>query len=176
MSFKGFVTGFACASTIVAFAYAQQTTTSTSTNKQGSGSSSASATASAGGSHSGSGNGSGSGSGGMMSIPHPTHAVIYKAGEKWDKDLQVMEQPFIQDHINYWNKVIPTGKFIWGGPWKKEPGGMGLLIVKTDEEAQKLVMDDPAVQNGLLVPEIKPWYVGLDGSYYAAMANARPRK
>lgn len=168
MRFKSFAAGFIVASALVGIAYAQTQSQSNSQSKQGSSSASSSASARSGGSQSASGHGSGS----MKSTPHPTHAVIYRPGQAWDTSKSVMEQAMIQDHIAYWQRVIPTGKFIWGGPWRKEPGGMNLLVVKSDAEAEKLVMADPAVQGGLLEPDIKPWYVGLDGTLAAsAMAG-----
>ncbi len=171
MRLKSFVAGFIAASALVAVAYAQtQSSSSSSSSKQSSSSSSSNASASKSANAGGSSNSGGSmnGSGGMKSIPHPTHAIIYSPGEKWIDGKPIMEQPFIREHIAYWQKVIPTGKFIWGGPWRDEPGGMNLLVVKSDEEAERLVMGDPAVKAGLLVPDIKAWYVGLDGTLAAS--------
>lgn len=167
MRLKSFVAGFVSASVMVAVAYAQTSSgssqqSSSSSNSSKQASSSASSSSKSGGGYSGSSSGS------SRSIPHPTHAVIYSPGEKWDRSKSVMQQPLIQDHIAYWQKVIPTGKFIWGGPWTTEPGGMNLLVVKSDEEAERLVMGDPAVKGGLLEPDIKGWYVGLDGTLAAS--------
>ncbi|MBX3117716.1 MAG: hypothetical protein KF784_01525 [Fimbriimonadaceae bacterium] len=173
MRIKSFIAGFIVASALVAVAYAQtQSQSSSSSSKQSSSSSSASkqssssASARSGGSHlAGS---SSSGSGNMRSIPYPTHAVIYSPGKNWDTSKSVMEQTLIQEHIAYWQRVISTGKFFLGGPWRNEPGGMNLLVTKSDEEAESLVMGDPAVKGGLLVPDIKAWYIGLDGTLAAS--------
>lgn len=136
---------------------AQQT--STSSTVRGGGSASGSATASGSAFGQGGGSGSGSGSGGTRSIPMPTHAIIWEPGPSWIEGRPVTEQPGFQAHIRYLLQFVKTGQNLLSGPWRDEPGGLTILSVRTDEQAQRIAYEDPAVKSGLFVPQVKAWKV-----------------
>lgn len=51
-------------------------------------------------------------------------------------------------------KLVVAGPFLGGG----ELRGIYIFDVKTVEEAEALTMTDPAIQAGILVMELHPWY------------------
>lgn len=136
---------------------AQQTSTSGSVRGGGS----ASGSVSAGGSAFGQGGGSASGSGGgsARSMPVPTHAIIWEPGPSWVEGLPVSEQPGFQAHVRYLFQFVKTGQNLLSGPWRDEPGGLTILSVRNDEQAQRIAFEDPAVKSGLFVPKVKAWKV-----------------
>lgn len=64
-------------------------------------------------------------------------------------------------HFANINRLADEGKLAVAGPFgKNDKSYRGLYIfnVATVEEAEKLVVLDPAVAAGILVPELTPWY------------------
>ena len=64
-------------------------------------------------------------------------------------------------HFANINRLAEEGKLAVAGPFgKNDKSYRGLYIfnVPTVEEAEKLVMLDPAVEAGVFVPELTPWY------------------
>ena len=64
-------------------------------------------------------------------------------------------------HFENINRLANEGKLAVAGPFgKNDKSWRGLYIfnVPTIEEAEKLVILDPAVEAGVFVPELIPWY------------------
>ncbi len=171
---KHFPTIVLCAFAIGAFAFAQQTSTNQSTsNTQANGQNgrtSATASASSGASSSGRNSGSGSGSSSsLVSNRKPTHAVVWFPGEKWVEGKSTTQQPFFKEHTDYLMVLLKQGKNIMSGPWRDEPGGLTLLRVNNDQEAQQIVENDPMVKNEVLTAQVKGWVVIMDASTVAGI-------
>ncbi len=64
-------------------------------------------------------------------------------------------------HMANINKMAKDGKLLVAGPFADAKGG-GIFILKVDtiEEGKKLIDDDPAVKEGRLIYEIRPWMTG----------------
>jgi uncharacterized protein YciI len=63
-------------------------------------------------------------------------------------------------HLNHIMQMFKDGKCRLSGPFLDDGEIRGILIldVSSEEEAKELCSKDPAVINGRLIPEIKPWY------------------
>ncbi len=63
-------------------------------------------------------------------------------------------------HLNHLNELAEAGKIIIAGPMGDEGELRGIVIfnVPTQEEAEKLAAEDPAVKAGRLIIEIHPWW------------------
>lgn len=63
-------------------------------------------------------------------------------------------------HIANIMQMWKDGKCKLAGPFLDNTSMRGILImdVATEEEVNELLKNDPAITNGLLVAEIKPWY------------------
>ena len=87
--------------------------------------------------------------------------VILKTGPR-DADFKGEERSKIfAGHFANINKLASEGKLAVAGPFgKNEKAYRGLYIfnVATVDEAEKLVVTDPAVKAGILVPDLTPWY------------------
>ncbi len=63
-------------------------------------------------------------------------------------------------HLANISKMWEDGKCILAGPFMDNHNTRGILImdVASKEEVEELLKNDPAISNGLLVAEIRPWY------------------
>ena len=86
---------------------------------------------------------------------------ILKTGPK-DAEIKGEERKKIFDgHFANIARLGDEGKLAVAGPFgKNDKAWRGLYIfnVPTVEEAEKLVVLDPAVKAGVFVPEMTPWY------------------
>jgi uncharacterized protein YciI len=86
---------------------------------------------------------------------------ILKTGPK-DAEIKGEERKEIfAGHFANIGRLADEGKLAIAGPFgKNEKTYRGLYIfnVATVEEAEKLVILDPAVKAGVFVPELTPWY------------------
>lgn len=86
---------------------------------------------------------------------------ILKTGPK-DAEIKGDERRKIfSGHFENINRLADEGKLAVAGPFgKNEKSYRGLYIfnVATLEEAEKLVMLDPAVEAGVFVPDLTLWY------------------
>lgn len=86
--------------------------------------------------------------------------AILKRGPKWTPNPG-KDAPTIQkQHIEYVQSILASNKLMIAGAVKDESDIAAVYIFRTKaaEEAQTWVNDDPAVKNGLLVPELHPWW------------------
>ena len=100
---------------------------------------------------------------------------ILKTGPK-DAEIKGDERKEVfAGHFANIGRLADEGKLAVAGPFgKNDKNFRGLYIfnVTTVEEAEKLVMLDPAVKSGVLVPELVPWY----GSAAMMVVNDTHRK
>ncbi|GLS82655.1 YciI family protein [Paraferrimonas haliotis] len=85
-------------------------------------------------------------------------AFLYKGP---NRDLPEEEAIALQrGHLNTIRTLAKDGKLVLAGPFLEEGELRGIYIfdVTHVDEAKKLVADDPAIQHGSLVVEMKPWY------------------
>ncbi|HET7705430.1 MAG TPA: YciI family protein [Thermoanaerobaculia bacterium] len=86
---------------------------------------------------------------------------ILKTGPK-DAEIQGdARKEIFAGHFANINRLADEGKLSVAGPFgKNEKAYRGLYIfnVETVEEAEKLVVMDPAVKAGVFVAEMTPWY------------------
>ena len=89
--------------------------------------------------------------------------VILKTGPK---DALIADKneraELFKGHFSNMTEMEKSGKLKMAGPFatKNELGyrGIFLLDVKTAEEAQTLLQNDPTIKNGIFEVEILPWY------------------
>ena len=86
---------------------------------------------------------------------------ILKTGPK-DAEIKGDERKEIfAGHFANIGRLADEGKLAVAGPFGKNDRsyrGLYIFNVATIEEAEKLVVMDPAVKAGVFVPELTPWY------------------
>lgn len=88
--------------------------------------------------------------------------VILKTGPN-DKTLTDEKEraDIFKGHFSNMRSLAEDKKLILAGPFSDPEGirrGLYIFNVKTVEEAEKLVMTDPAVKAGVFTPEFTPYY------------------
>lgn len=100
---------------------------------------------------------------------------ILKTGPKDGETKGDARKEIFAGHFANINRLAAEGKLAVAGPFgKNERDYRGLYIfnVATIEEAEKLVVLDPAVKSGVFVPELTLWY----GSAAMMVVNDTHRK
>lgn len=89
--------------------------------------------------------------------------VMLKRGENRSHD-SLTAVKLQEGHMANINKMAEMGKLKLAGPFADKGDWRGIFIMVTDsqQEAEQLVNQDPAVQAGRLAYEIHPWYGGGD--------------
>jgi len=93
----------------------------------------------------------------------PAFVAIYERGSAWDDSKGVFEQAGINGHMQFLransDKLIGAGRFRQG----TEPGstdrmvGMVVLLAATQEEAERLIANDPAVVGNVMGATVRQW-------------------
>ncbi len=92
------------------------------------------------------------------------YAVFFERGPNWSDSRTAGGEALSRQRTEYLQKHTREGRIVAAGsfqrsssPDSREPVGMALLSVRSQQEAQALVELDPAVRAGRLVFRIKPW-------------------
>jgi uncharacterized protein YciI len=86
---------------------------------------------------------------------------ILKTGPRDAKIKGDERKEIFAGHFANIGRLADEGKLAVAGPFGKNDRsyrGLYIFNVATIEEAEKLVMLDPAVKAGVFVPELTPWY------------------
>lgn len=101
----------------------------------------------------------------------PAFVAIYERGSAWDDSKGVFEQAGINGHMQFLransDKLIGAGRFRQG----TEPDatdrmvGMVVLMAATQEEAERLIANDPAVVGNVMRATVRQWLAERVRSY-----------
>ncbi len=86
--------------------------------------------------------------------------VILKTGPVTIADKDSAKQ-FFAGHMQNISKLVKEGYRVVAGPFgknDKQYRGLFILKAKNKEEAEKLLMTDPAIKSGLLAYDLLDWY------------------
>ncbi len=92
------------------------------------------------------------------------YVVFHKPGPKWEYGVDFREQEGVGDHVQHYLKLHESGKLELGGPFLLQDAG-GMMVATKDvsqEELEAFTAADPAVQAGLLIYEIRPWFTAME--------------
>lgn len=90
-------------------------------------------------------------------------AVFHRPGPAWVAGRSMFDQPSIRAHVDHYRKWLESGKLELGGPHLDEQGG-GMMIPRAGlsaEEVKAFALEDPAVRDGTLLAEVRPWLIGM---------------
>ena len=86
--------------------------------------------------------------------------VMLVKGDSADKIDSLKLNQLMIGHLNNIKKMAKAGKLLIAGPFGDDGYWRGIFIfdVKSKEEVDKLLKNDPAIQAGRLAYEIHPWW------------------
>lgn len=85
-----------------------------------------------------------------------TYLVVYKPGPKFLTGKPMSEQP-LTEHFKYMVSLYSSGVMRFAGPFAKDAGGAVVFEAATEDEALKVVRNDPAVADQFFVFELNRW-------------------
>jgi len=91
------------------------------------------------------------------------YVVLHSPGPGWEHGKSPFEQAGAHEHVQHYRQLLADGRLELGGPHLDERGG-GMMIpaAGVDEaEIRRFAAEDPAVRNGLLRAEVRPWLIGM---------------
>ncbi|MCB0103555.1 MAG: phosphoribosyl glycinamide formyltransferase [Anaerolineales bacterium] len=90
--------------------------------------------------------------------------VLHTPGPKWQYGLDYREQEGVSEHVQHYLKLHQQGKLQLGGPFLLPDAGGMMITTKevTYEEIDAFAAEDPAVQSGLLLYEVRPWMTAME--------------
>lgn len=91
------------------------------------------------------------------------YVVLHRPGPSWIVGKSLFEQPGVRAHVEHYRAWLESGKLQMGGPHLDAAGG-GMMIPSAgvqEAEVQTFAAADPAVKDGTLVAEVRPWLVGM---------------
>jgi uncharacterized protein YciI len=83
--------------------------------------------------------------------------VIYTHGPAWQAGKTVTEQPFFREHGRYMKRFFAARQLLMGGDFLDDQGGLGILDVEDEAQAQEIVAHDPFVLARVTEPHLHPW-------------------
>ena len=92
------------------------------------------------------------------------HVIVrFRAGPTWEPGGPVREQPGWDEHAAFVDALVERGTIVMGGPYSDNSGTMMLLEGVDAAEAERILADDPFIENGVfLLEEIREWTVFVD--------------
>lgn len=93
------------------------------------------------------------------------YVVFHRPGPAWQAGKSMFEQPGVRAHVGHYRQWLEAGKLDLGGPHLDATGGGMMVPVAgvTEEEARAFAGEDPAVKDGTLVADVRPWLIGMSG-------------
>jgi uncharacterized protein YciI len=91
------------------------------------------------------------------------YVVFHRPGPAWVAGQSMFEQPAVRQHVEHYRLWLENGKLQFGGPHLDASGG-GMMIPSAgvaEAEVRDFAAQDPAVQDGTLVAEVRPWLIGM---------------
>lgn len=86
------------------------------------------------------------------------YVFLHVPGPNWLTGKPITEQP-LTNHFRYMTQLESEGKLVLGGGFLDGSGAMGVLIAKSQTEAENIIANDPAVNEQIVKVTVHPWYV-----------------
>lgn len=87
-------------------------------------------------------------------------AIFYTQGPAWVQGKSIYEQP-ADDHDQWALNLFKAKKLLFAGPFSDDSGGLVVLDVVDEAEAQALFASDPGLHSGIFRATLHPWYIFL---------------
>jgi uncharacterized protein YciI len=91
--------------------------------------------------------------------------LFHAPGPAWDRAVGFMEQPGIEEHIDFMRSLAARALMVLGGPFADEDPagavGMAVIIARDAAEARRIALEDGSVASGLIRVTSRPWTVPM---------------
>ncbi len=81
--------------------------------------------------------------------------------ENFAETMTEEEGNIMGTHFLYLQELLGKGKLILAGPETTGKFGIAIIETETEEEANEIMNNDPAVKSGIVTPELYPYRVSL---------------
>jgi uncharacterized protein YciI len=101
--------------------------------------------------------------GAQVKMKDVRYVVLHRPGPAWMAGKSMFEQPGVRAHVEHYRTWLESGKLQLGGPHLDGAGG-GMMIPSAgvqEADVQAFAAADPAVKDGTLVAEVRPWLIGM---------------
>lgn len=89
--------------------------------------------------------------------------VLREAGSSWVNGKSSREQPYWDEHAEFMNRIIETGKILLGGPFSDGSGSMVIVKTETEQEARTIFEGDPWLLHNIHQrEEVRPWQIFIN--------------
>lgn len=90
--------------------------------------------------------------------PRATWLVVYRPGPSWVAGKPLAEQP-LKEHGRYMIELYGKGVLKMAGPFLDHSGGALVFEAASEADAKAVVAADPAVANGIMIGDLRPWRI-----------------
>ncbi|MBA3869244.1 MAG: hypothetical protein H0X30_08825 [Anaerolineae bacterium] len=87
--------------------------------------------------------------------------INYTPGTAWIVGKSISEQP-LMEHSAYLQHLFDEQRLLFAGPFLDNAGGMAVIGVQNEVEAQAIVDHDPAILNKIFQASLHPWLTLFD--------------
>ncbi|GHO81948.1 hypothetical protein KSD_97190 [Ktedonobacter sp. SOSP1-85] len=84
-------------------------------------------------------------------------AMFYTPGLNWIQGKLVTEQD-LEEHTRYMMRLDGDNVLVIAGPLMDDAGGLNIINVQSQEEADKVIEADPAIRAGICKGVAHPWH------------------
>jgi uncharacterized protein YciI len=94
------------------------------------------------------------------------YVFFHRPDPGWQAGVDFREQLGVETHVAHYHQLYSAGKLAMGGLFPIPDSG-GMMITTEDvnhDEIESFAASDPAVKSGLIIFEIRPWYVAMEHS------------
>ena len=84
------------------------------------------------------------------------YLILHTPGPAWIEGKGFHEQR-LMEHGAYIHSQYKQGVVIEGGPFLDHSGGLAIIKVEDEAQADEFTRQDPAVQTGVFTAEKRPW-------------------
>ncbi|GAC1461857.1 MAG: hypothetical protein PVSMB7_00760 [Chloroflexota bacterium] len=86
------------------------------------------------------------------------YAIIFTPGPAWDPN-EPPEKQRLDKHNKHLHDLRTRRKLLQAASFDKHNRSVAVVEVGSEAEAESLLQQDPAVQDGVLRGELRPWHI-----------------
>jgi uncharacterized protein YciI len=91
------------------------------------------------------------------------HVVLTRSGPEWLRGRPLEEQSGWPEHASFMDGLVDDGFLVLGGPLVDEHRVVHAVEAESEEAVRATLARDPWSGTHLVVEEIEPWTIRLDG-------------